>query len=197
MEEKITYQLGIPEAYRPAAVALYEEAFGKKMSVAIKDPTARKQVFSDAMSLEYGIGAISNRGLVGIAGFHTKEGSLTSQMTFQQLQSRLGLAKACWALLIFSLYHRSPAPGELLMDGIAVHSSVRGRGVGSGLLKELYTYARERGIQSIRLDVIDTNLRAKTLYEREGFETVKTERFPLLSRLLGFGGSSSMRLKLK
>ena len=34
--DQISYQTGIPEKYRLAAVNLYDEAFGRKFSVAVK-----------------------------------------------------------------------------------------------------------------------------------------------------------------
>ena len=52
--------------------------------------------------------------------------------------------------------------------------------------------AKERGYRTVRLDVIDTNPRARALYEREGFEPVHTESFPALRPVLGFGASTTM-----
>ncbi len=49
-----------------------------------------------------------------------------------------------------------------------------------------------RGVKRIRLDVIDTNPRAKKLYKQKGFEVVKEEVYLYLSWLLGFGVSSTM-----
>ena len=57
--------------------------------------------------------------------------------------------------------------------------------------------AVEYGFNRVRLDVIDINPRAKKLYERKGFKVVRTEKFPYLRRLLGFGGSTTMELDLE
>jgi N-acetylglutamate synthase-like GNAT family acetyltransferase len=46
--------------------------------------------------------------------------------------------------LIFSLYERKPKQGELVMDGIAVHSEGRGKGTGTNLLKEIKNMAKLR-----------------------------------------------------
>jgi len=145
---------------------------------------------------EYAIVAIADNKLMGITGLHTANGSLTGGITYKNLISRLGLIKGIRAALIFSLYERKPAPGELLMDGIAVHRDFRGKGIGSKLLDEIVSYASENKYHQIRLDVIDTNPKARKLYERFSFEAVKTEEFPYLHWLLGFNSSTTMLLNL-
>ena len=146
--------------------------------------------------LEYAIVAIAENKLVGLAGFHTPTGSLTGGLTYRGLLSQLGFIKGNWAALIFSLYERNPTPGELVMDGIVVDSTARGKGIGSRLLEEISNYAKEHGFNCVRLDVIDINPKAKKLYERKGFEAVKSDHFPYLRRFLGFSGSTTMNLYL-
>ena len=195
--DQISYQIGIPEQFKPVAAELYDEAFGKKLSVAVKNDKDRKHLFKKGLTLKYAISAISdqeNPGLLGLAGFQTSEGSLTGGITYRDLLSQLGFVKASWAAVIFSLYERKPKQGQLVMDGIAVHSKARGMGVGSQLLEEIREYAKQHGYNRVRLDVIDTNPKAKKLYERMGFKTVKTESFPYMKSLLGFSGATTMEL---
>jgi ribosomal protein S18 acetylase RimI-like enzyme len=78
------------------------------------------------------------------------------------------------------------------MDGIAVAPDVRGRGVGTLLIEEVAAVAAEQDCREVRLDVIDTNPRARALYERRGFTAVRTESTPYLRRLLGFGAVTTM-----
>lgn len=196
-ESKIIYQIGLPEQFRFSAASLYDEAFGKKFSVAVGSDKSRLHLLSSCFMLEYAIVAISENRLIGIAGFHTPSGSLTGEITYSELISQLGFMKGNWAALIFSLYERKPAPGELVMDGIAVQADARGKGVGSRLLEEIARYANEHKFDRIRLDVIDINPKARKLYERKGFEAVKTEYFPYLRWLLGFSGSTTMEFKFK
>jgi len=193
---EITYQIGLPAKFRSSAVRLYDEAFGKKFSVAVRSDESRLLLLNNCFNLEYAIVAISESKLIGIAGFHTPSGSLTDGITYSELLSHLGCIKGNWAALIFSLYERKPTPGELIMDGIVVHSDARGKGVGSRLLEEVASYAKEHEFGRVRLDVIDINSKAKKLYERKGFKAVKTECFPYLRWLLGFGGSTTMELRL-
>ena len=190
--ELIKYQIGIPEAFRSTATDLYDEAFGKKLSLAIAKTKERKALFIKGFNLKYAIGAFCEDNLVGIAGFHADQMSLSGGITYRDLIFELGFLKGHRAALVFSLYERKPRPGELVMDGIAVRSNVRGMGVGMNLLEQIRQYAHNHDFDCIRLDVIDTNPGAKRLYERFGFKAVRTETFPLLKRFLGFGGVTTM-----
>ena len=64
---------------------------------------------------------------------------------------------------------------RFLIDGICVASNARGRGIGTALIAALCDEGRARGYTAIRLDVIDSNLRAKALYQRLGFEVLHSE----------------------
>ena len=192
--ELLTYQIGIPEKCRSTAVDLFDEAFGRKLALAIASKNERKELFSKGFKLDYAIAALYKGSLVGIAGFHANEGSLTSGITYRDLLSHLGFFKGNRAALVFSFYERTPRPRELVMDGIAVLPRLRGMGVGKRLLEEIQRYAASHEYDRVRLDVVDTNPRAKQLYENFGFKAVKTERFPQLKHLLGFGGVTTMEL---
>jgi ribosomal protein S18 acetylase RimI-like enzyme len=192
--DDINYYIGLPERYRDSAVDLYDEAFGQKFAVAIPSRGKRIIFLRKCFKLDYVIGAIYDDKLIGIAGFQTPEGSLTGGITYRELLSQLGFIKGNWAAIIFALYERKAVFKELIMDGIAVHSDARGKGVGSYLLKEVAKYAKDHQFNTVRLDVIDINTKAKILYERMGFKSVKTESYPYLKWLLGFSSSTTMEL---
>ena len=196
MSENVLFRLGVPEALRSEAAELYEQAFGAKFAVAVRDTDARRRLITSSLVLANAVCAIENEGLIGVAGFKTTDGSLTGGLTVRRLFSHLGFFHGLWATLIFGLYERSLKPGELLLDGISVRPEQRGRGIGGRLLDELRQYAREHGYKSIRLDVIDTNPRARQLYERKGFVATRTEHFAYLRWLLGFGASTTMILQV-
>jgi len=82
------------------------------------------------------------------------------------------------------------------MDGIAVDPDYRGQGVGTQLFEGLFDHARENGYNAVRLDVIDTNPKARQLYERIGFVAENTARYEWLRPWLGFGASTTMVYKL-
>ncbi len=195
-QETIGYGIGLAETQRERAAQIYDEAFGAKFSLAIKSRRVREDVLRRAFVGKFGVTASAGQVLVGLAGFHTPAGSFTGGIGAGRLLARLGVFRGLWAIAVFGLYARTPAPGELVMDGIAVHEDYRGQGIGSRLLHEIVNYARGNGFKTVRLDVIDINPGARRLYERRGFVAVRTEHFPWLRWLLGFGGSTTMEFRI-
>jgi ribosomal protein S18 acetylase RimI-like enzyme len=190
--ENITIKKGwSPEASLKVA-RLYEEAFGSKFKSAIPSKAKRIQVLEKSFNPEFSFVTRVDGEIVGIAGFHTGEGSLTGNMNFKTLVAELGLFKGIWAAMILSLFDRQPKEHELVMDGIVVDAKCRGMGIGSMLLDTILEYASEQDFKSVRLDVIDSNPRAKKLYESKGFVVTKSEYFPYLKWLIGFSGAETM-----
>lgn len=54
--------------------------------------------------------------------------------------------------------------------GIELHREFRGYGLGSALIQQAVSWGRQHGLEMIRLGVLDSNIRAKALYERLGFQ---------------------------
>ena len=175
MTAEVRYRLGIPEPLRNDAASLYDEAFEAKFSIAVPNKEQRLPLLAESRVLPFSVAAIANGTLVGLAGFHTREGSFTDGMTTRKLFQQLGLWGGLKAAMVFSLYQRQQHESELLMDGIAVSQAMRGKGIGTELLEKLKQYARENGYSRIRLDVIDTNPAARRLYERQGFVTTRIQ----------------------
>jgi ribosomal protein S18 acetylase RimI-like enzyme len=190
---EITISRSVPEEYREKAVLLFEQAFGEKISVAVNNKEQRLDLFSRSFDLNFAFAAISDGQLVGIAGFSIDGKSLTSKLEYADLIKTLGIVKGNWAALILSMFKRNANPNQLLMDGISVDENFRGQGIGKKLLNELISFAKESGFKSIRLDVINTNPRAKKLYEKVGFTEIKNDKYPYLKWLLGFSGSDELR----
>jgi len=67
---------------------------------------------------------------------------------------------------------------ECEIENVAVHGSARRRGLGSRLLGEFLDLIRSRGGQEIWLEVRESNLAARTLYERWAFvETGRRKQY--------------------
>ncbi len=193
---EITITRGFPDSLRVQAASLYDAAFGAKLGIAIPDSTARLALLQQALDPAHSFAAIKGDEMVGIAGFKTSTGALTSGITPKRLMAQLGVFGAARAILVLSLFERSLAPGQLLMDGIAVSPAARGGGIGTRLLERLKEHTAEVGLKTIRLDVIDTNPDARRLYERVGFTATNAERFEYLRWLLKFSSATTLEYRV-
>lgn len=127
----------------------------------------------------------------GVAGFKTAKGSLIDG-GLRDLAAVYGWLSTAWRGPLLALVERALKDDVLLMDGICVAASARGSGLGTALLRAIKEEATSRGLSSVRLDVIDTNPRARALYEREGFKSVGRENLGPLSWVFGFRSSTKM-----
>jgi len=196
MASKIQVVVGLVDTDRKRAAGLYDDAFGDKLGIAIKTRESRVNVLAAGFNLSHAITAVEGNYLVGLAGFTTKEGALTGNISRHSIAREIGFFKSIKAAILLGLFDRSPRAGELLMDGIAVDGEYRGQGIGTTLFEALIHYAQDNGYKAIRLDVIDTNPSARRLYDRLGFVAERTNTFEVLRPLLGFGAATTMVYKL-
>lgn len=188
----VTIRPGLPESSRAAAARLYWEAFGGKLGPVL-GPDDRALVFlSRVLRADHCLCALDGDGaLLGLAGFKSPQGSFAGG-TPADLRAAYGRAGAVWRAALLRLLAHEVDNHRFLVDGIAVARGARGQGVGTALLAALCDEARARGYASIRLEVIDTNWRARALYERQGFAPVRTERMGLLRHVFGFASATTM-----
>jgi ribosomal protein S18 acetylase RimI-like enzyme len=187
---------GIPTKDRPAAAALYWEAFGSKLG-RVMGPAPRARVFiENVLCPDHGISAHAADGtLLGVVGFKTAQGALVGG-SFSDFRAVYGYFGATWRALLLALLERDIENERFLMDGIFVAPQARGQGVGSRLLDAVAAEATLRGYREIRLDVIDSNHRARALYERSGFVAVGSQHMGPLKHLFGFDSATTMVRRL-
>ncbi|MCK8676895.1 GNAT family N-acetyltransferase [Streptomyces lichenis] len=182
---------GVPVGAERRAAELYWDAFGRKLGPALNPPGKAVPFIAAQLNADRAVCALLDGRLVGLAGYQLGGRALTGGSASDVLRV-YGYLGGLRRLPLLALFERRPAPGQLVMDGIAVAPRMRGLGVGSLLIEEVAAVAAERGCREIRLDVIDTNPRARALYERRGFAAVRTEHTPYLRGLLGFGAVTTM-----
>jgi len=139
--------------------------------------------------------ATNNREVVGIAGLQFNGfGYLDSSILTLRKHLGLGIFRAMFNGWL--LEHRVKK-NELYMDTIAVAEDSRGLGIGGKLLKEVIAFGSSESFSCIKLSVIDTNVRAKLLYERIGFRETAINNIPYpWNRTFGFSSAYDMELKL-
>ncbi|MFD9336658.1 GNAT family N-acetyltransferase [Streptomyces sp. NPDC060028] len=188
----VTVRRGVPAGAERRAAELYWDAFGRKLGPALNPPDKAVPFIAAHLNADRAVCALLDGQLVGLAGYQLGGRALTGGSASAVLRV-YGHMRGLHRILLLALFERHPARGELVMDGIAVDPAIRGRGVGSLLIEEVAAVAAEQHCREIRLDVIDTNPRARALYERRGFTAVRTQRTPYLRGLLGFAAVTTMR----
>ena len=63
--------------------------------------------------------------------------------------------------------------GEAWIGGVGVVASARRTGVGEALMRAVHEEARARGVERVWLEVIDSNVGARALYEKLGYAQVQ------------------------
>lgn len=187
----MTVRRGVPPGSESRVAALYWEAFGRKLGPALDPPDKARAFLAAHLRHDRGVVALVGGEVAGVAGYRLGGHGLTGGGAGDVLSS-YGILRGLPRLALLALMERRPAAGELVMDGIAVAPEHRGRGIGARLLREIAGVAADHSCRRVRLDVIDTNPRARALYERHGFAAVRTEKTPYLRDLMGFGAVTTM-----
>lgn len=182
---------GIPTQDVPRAAALYWQAFGGKLHRMMGPDDKALALIERVMSPDHALAARDGDDLLGVVGFKTCDGALVDG-DIADFQAIYGPVSGTVRALVLSLLDRDVDNTNFLLDGICVAAEARGRGVGTALLTALEGEAIRRGYASMRLDVIDSNPRARALYERLGFRATRTIRTGPLRLIFGFSSSTTM-----
>ncbi|WP_240107247.1 GNAT family N-acetyltransferase [Streptomyces sp. MUM 203J] len=192
MNTAVVIRRGVPRGAEERVAELYWEAFGRKLGAALGPADQGRAFMARHLHHDRAVVALApDGGVVGVAGYQLAGRALTGGGV-RDVLSRYGFFRGLPRLALLALFERAPAPGELVMDGIAVAPTCRGTGIGGLLLTEIAAIAAEHDCSRVRLDVIDVNPRALALYRRHGFLPVRTERTPYLKGLMGFGAVTTM-----
>jgi len=187
---------GVPREHRHAAAELYWQAFGGKLGPVMGPEPQALRFLDRALRPDHAVTALSEDGrLLGIAGFKTAQGAFAGG-TAADLQAVYGWLGGLWRAFLLRLLSSEVDNDRFLIDGICVAREARSRGIGSQLVSALCDEARTRGYAEIRLDVIDTNWRARQLYERLGFRAVSEQNLGPLRLVFGFRSATVMVRRL-
>ena len=188
----VTVFRGLHDELRPQAARLYWEAFGGKLGRVLGPDDRALRFFQQVIRGDLCFAAVDDGGrLIGIAGYKTPAGSFAGG-SWADLKATYGRFGGRWRGCLLWALGRDVDNDRFLIDGICVLKSVRGQGLGGLLLSALNDEGRARGYDVIRLDVIDTNWRARALYERAGFVAIKTDHIGWLRYVFGFTSSITM-----
>lgn len=140
-----------------------------------------------------------NEKIVGVCSIETKESAPFIDIPRQTFLNEFGLVGGTWRFLTYQIYKASQgaiSEDMIHIDLLAVDSSARGKGIGKILLHKVEILANRIRKNQLMLEVIDSNPKAKSLYERQGFKTYKYEKmnplFKQFTKRAGFNGFFTM-----
>lgn len=193
----IELQWGIPKGqYRRAARIIYD-AFEHKFRYTLGPREKAIAFITSRIDAKYALVALKDGKIIGIAGARTTEGELVDIKLIPWLRTyHVRALRSLVVALPFLLDWKQK--GVLELNNLSVTAEARGHGVGTRMVKEFIRYAKSKGFLCVLLEVVDENVRAKALYKRLGFKTVKHEKVPRpWSFLLGFTGATQMVYQLR
>lgn len=192
MSTSFTIRPGFDETDRKDVAHLFWTAFSAKLMRVLGPDAKGEAFFARIMDPDFALSAYDESGrLLGVAGFKTAKGALTDG-DFKDIVAIFGWFGATWRLAPLMLLEREIAKDILLMDGIFVAEHARSKGVGAALLQAVCDEAKARNCRAVRLDVIDTNPRARALYERVGFQAHEKHDLGPFKWLFGFSYATTM-----
>ena len=185
-------EIGFDDSERAQVAAMYWAAFGQKLG-RVMGPAPRALAFiEDVLDPTHALCARDNIGtLLGVVGFKTYDSALVGG-SWRDLARHYGWFGSTWRITLLALLERDSENQRFLMDGIFVSDAAQGKGVGTALLDGICAEGAARGYTEVRLDVIDSNPRARALYDREGFVAGGVQRLGLLRHVFGFDSATTM-----
>jgi ribosomal protein S18 acetylase RimI-like enzyme len=197
MNEGLTIVRGMSPGALDDAVDLLLEAFALKLEHDLrpKTPEQAHRLIAEGIAPELGWVALDERGaLLGVAGVGVY-GRRFSQIQLRTFLREFGLMGAIsrWLPVFMEEVMTRPGQQQWRLEVLAVTGTSRGSGVGSRLLGEVLAAAREAGVRSVGLEVVDTNVRAMQLYERIGFRWVLSIPTAWLTESSGYRAIHFMR----
>lgn len=185
----------------PALARLYVEAFGSKIAWAFgkyADSMAdlvADLLLHDQMRLSETLVAEVDGQVAGMAVLRRDHTHRPNWPTVWRLarQHVRGWRLFTTTFIMSAMCSNLCTPTRSYLESLAVDARYRGQGIGTHLLERCFEESRQAGKREISLHVVDTNPRAKQLYERMGFHTVRTERLGwFASRWMGFSAQYFM-----
>ncbi len=188
----VKLQWGVPEALRLSVASLIYDSFEKQFQYTIGPRQKGISFIADSLQSEFGLVAFQENDFVGIGGAQTDKGELI-QIRFSRWIRTYHIRAMRSFFIGFPFWYERRESGVLTLTTLSVKEDARGQGIGSQIVKEFIRYGSVNGFHTLKLEVVNSNTRAKALYDRLGFTTQKYTSIPRpWSFFLGFTGIYEM-----
>jgi ribosomal protein S18 acetylase RimI-like enzyme len=187
---------GLPHSLVEEAVKIYYDAFSKKINPLVGNKEKAIPFIIQTTDFNACFYAVTDKRLLGIAGIQDKDNNFTRNIRLRELLKEFNLFRSLLIRYIYGYKTSKVKKGVIRVDSIAVAAQARGMGIGTALLKEVFRYASDNGLENIKLEVVNTNPEARELYERLGFKAEKEVRYGFITRKAGFTSEFIMSRKV-
>lgn len=175
---------GLLKNHESNAVDLFLNALGDKFYPILGKRKAR-QLLELSIYHENCFFAESDSELLGILAFQVNEMNFINP-SFKKIISVYGILGGVLKAIALSMLGYKSKDNEIYIEAIVVSKFARGQGIGTKLLDAIFQFAREKEYKTVSLQVIDTNSKAKELYERLGFRVVKRIKTWPINKIIGW-----------
>ena len=153
---------GVPENQRLRVAKIMYEAFETKLKRFLK-VKQNSSLIAGHLRNDRIVVALSNGVVVGVGGLKF-EGKEFLDIGFWQLLRELNF-NVFRVLFLGLMFIDRVEQREMLLDVLAVSRDMRSKGIGTRIMNYVIDFASSNNFKKIKLSVVDTNKRAKRLYE--------------------------------
>lgn len=195
LNNNFDFNFAIKEEVIDDAIRLYYQAFRNKLNTFVGEKKLGHEVIKKDLQRDRAITAYDNEELIAIAGLSFENRSLLDLETFTFIFEQ-GLFSGIYHSILFHFMKKATKEGEIRIDGITVKHNYRGMKIGSQLVDLVIAFAKGKKFEQITLDVVNTNFRAKQLFEAFDFEVEKETNVNFFKNQLGYSSYYTMVKKL-
>ena len=180
---------------RIRTIEIFYDAFEQKIRALIKSREKAIAIYNRSLKNDQVFYALMDGNVVGLIGLHYKNKPFL-EFKYRDLRKYFNPLQSYFIYRIYKLTSPKIKDDVLRIDSIAVDKSSRGLGIGTQLINKVFEFANNKGFNEVILEVINTNPKAKALYERIGFKEKKIVRYYFLTRSAGFSSEYIMSYRL-
>jgi ribosomal protein S18 acetylase RimI-like enzyme len=189
-------KFGIPQNQRIKVARMFYDTFADKFHKIFGTQKKFIHFTLECLRDDRTLVAFKDGQVVGVAGLHY-DGRSFIDANMEQAVKVFGLATLRVVLFGGLFFFKKADQNEVFIESLAVAASERGKGIGTNLIHAVIDYAKSNGFSQIRLEVVETNKKAKKLYERIGFTEDVVQYIPSpFNRIMGFGSVTEMTYTL-
>lgn len=168
----------------------------KNMWIYNKSEEEALRFLQEGLDFRQAIYSVRDKEILGVIGLNMGGAQKFFRFQLAAFLRVFGPLGGLWRYAKYSaelMFHMPLSKHAVKIDPIVVSEKARGMGIGSRLLESVYQYAEKKRLKAVVLEVVNTNPKAKKLYERQGFMTVKTLKSGWFTKKAGFSELYYMR----